>query len=593
MTGLKQTQLNDEPKAFWTFDYDRTGLNGNLIIDEIGNISPMIVNSDIAGDNYWLEQLSLNELEPSDQFALSVAKDDKVDGQWREQFFEVVHNNQFEFPVRGEFSVEWLMYKQRPGTIRANGEIGRYSDIVTPLISKGTVFNAIINDRYSNTDYIRVGVLGRYIYCYINTYPIFNNTLHCVATYSVVQTDINEYTSTVRFYVNGRMMGSDSETHIDTFPNTTTGASWLFCGDGGSDARYNYASELLKMDNIAVYDYPLTDQQIGNHYRKTKLYGDMIKDDQPTRYWKLDEIVDPLDDVIYADVGGINGTYKGAVNRHGEGPPRIITSVAPYFQKGSSGFIDWTSNSRFQPILNINQTYSMEFWFKSSENGRGLLFDCSDIYPSNWDGLRVYLNSKDNEHSPGHLQVSEKQDGYVNSLDVDLNGDRYLFNDDEWHHLVVRRNDTTKSFELVLDSLQHGSSIHESNTIDQPGQIHLMNGNPGDYALSGQMCDIAFYEYYLQDQMIYNRWMYSTRYKIAGYTLLQGAPVSATVRFYDTITGELVNEVLSNSVTGEYLYYPMSNRHLDILSKLPENSTTRYRVHGPVAPAEYDDSHLI
>ena len=215
MTGLKQTQLDDDPKAFWTFDYDRNGLNGNQIVDEMGNISPMIVHSDIAGDNYWLEQLSLNELEPSDQYALSVAKDDKVGSVWLEQYFEVVHNNQFDFTNRGEFSVEWLMYKSRPGIIRNSGETGRYSTITTPLIQKGSVFQAIISDQYSSTDYLRIGVLGRYVYCYTNTYPVFSNTLHCVATYEVVQTDINEYTSNIRLYVNGRMMGINTEYSIE------------------------------------------------------------------------------------------------------------------------------------------------------------------------------------------------------------------------------------------------------------------------------------------------------------------------------------------------------------------------------------------
>ncbi len=33
MAGLKSTQLSDVPVAFWTFDSDRTGLNGNQIVD--------------------------------------------------------------------------------------------------------------------------------------------------------------------------------------------------------------------------------------------------------------------------------------------------------------------------------------------------------------------------------------------------------------------------------------------------------------------------------------------------------------------------------------------------------------------------------
>ena len=128
--------------------------------------------------------------------------------------------------------------------------------------------------------------------------------------------------------------------------------------------------------------------------------------------------------------------------------------------------------------------------------------------------------------------------------------------------------------------------------VGGPGQINLMNGRPGDYPLYGNICDIAFHTKALQDMQLYNRYVFSTRFKVAGYTLLQGTPVSATLRFYDTITGELMGEVESNSLTGEYTYYPLTNHHVDVLSKLPHNNTTRYRVHGPVAPAEYDDTHL-
>ena len=147
--------------------------------------------------------------------------------------------------------------------------------------------------------------------------------------------------------------------------------------------------------------------------------------------------------------------------------------------------------------------------------------------------------------------------------------------------------------ELWLDGVLHDSNVITNYAIDKPGQITLMNSRPGDSPIEGYMCELAFYTYALQDTQIYNRWVFSTRYKVAGYTLLQGAPVQALVRFYDTITGEFVDEVTSNGVTGEYVFYPLNNRFLDVISRLPDSSTTRYRVHGPVKPAEYDDSALM
>lgn len=591
MAGLKQSQINDLPVAYWTFDFDQTGLNGNLLIDEIGNKNPMIVNSDTAGDNYWLEQQSLNPLELADQFALSVALDQKVDDHWREQFFEVVHSVDFDFPDRGQFSIEWMMYKDAADDIRNSGEVGQFSNVHTPLFSKGSVVSATISDNRNTTDTMSISVLGRTITLNENTYPLWSRALHCVITYEVVQTDINEYESSVKFWVNGRLIGENNQSHVDNFPNTSTTASWLFAGNGGSNPLTDFATERLTLDQIAVYSYPLTAQQVANHYRKTKQYDQMITDDLPAHYWRLDEDDNPLDMSLNPLVGGVNGYYYGAVNRDALGPERIVTSRAPFFQIGGGAHIDdYDTSSRFDPIININSNYTLEFWFKSRSNDRGILFDCTEEFPETWQGLRVFLNSKNNGHSPGNIQVSESYDNHIASLDLDANNDRYLFNDDEWHHLAVVRDGNDVS--LILDGNVHATQGFSTGSIGKPGQIHLMNSRPGDYDIEGYICEIAFYYRALQVQQIYNRYIFSTKYKVAGFTLLQGAPVSATVRFYDTVNGELVGEVVSNGVTGAYEFFPLSNRHLDVISKLPESNTTRYRVHGPVAPAEYDDSHL-
>lgn len=593
MAGLKQSILNDQPISFWTFDFDQNLVNGDVIIDEIGNANPMICQNDANGANYELETQSLNDLEHADQFALAVAANQKVGGFWLNQFFEVVHTTAYDFPNLGQLSVEFMYYKDRADDIRELGEPGYRVDNITPLINKGSVVNISIVDTYNRIDYLSVSILGRTVNITESQYQIFGKNNHVVATYRVDQTDVNEYESTVEVWLNGRIWGSSVVQHVDTVPVTSTPASWLFAGDGGNSPTTDYATELLKLDQIAVYQYALTTEQIANHYRKTKQYDTMIEDDYPQRYWRLNEIHDPSDLSLSATVGGIDGFYYGAVNRYEVGPERLINVNAPYFQVGGLAHIDNYSGAQFNPVITTTGSFTLEFWFKSRSSNRGMIFDCSQETPPRWDGLRVHLNSKNHELSPGNLQVSHTDSQYVNSLDTDINGDRYNFNDDVWHHLAVRFDDTTSTMELWLDGVLHDSNVITNYSIDKPGQITLMNSRPGDSPIEGYICELAFYTYALQDTQIYNRWVFSTRYKVAGYTLLQGAPVQALVRFYDTITGEFVDEVTSNGVTGEYVFYPINNRFLDVISRLPDSNTTRYRVHGPVKPAEYDDSALV
>lgn len=593
MAGLKQTILNDQPVSFWTFDFDQKFVNGDLIIDEIGNANPMVCQNDVNGANYELEQQSLNEIEHADQYAISIAANQKVDGLWLNQFFEAVHTTAYDFPNLGQFSVEFLYYKASPDQIRTLGEPGYNSNVQTPLLRKGSVVNATLVDVWNGNDYLTVSVLGRVISIDQTQYPIFDRTNHVMIVYRVDQTDVNEYESTFELWLNGRLWGSNTQNHVDTVPVTSTSASWLFAGSGGTNPRVDYATELLKLDQIAVYQYALTTEQIANHYRKTKQYDQMIRDDYPQRYWRLDELSNPSDPTLYPTVGGINGEYFGAVNRYAPGPDRIITAHAPFFQSGGLAHIDnFDSLNRYLPVITTSGSFTLEFWFRTNSNTRGMLFDCTEEAPPRYDGLRVYINSKNGSHSPGNIQVYHTNDGYVSSLDTDINGDRYNFNDDLWHHFAIRYNDSTSEFDLWLDGVKHGSTIITNYPIDRPGQITLMNSRPGDAPVQGYMCELAFYQYALQDMQIYNRWVFSTRYKVSGYTLLQGAPAQALVRFYDTITGEFVDEVTSNGVTGEYTFYPVNNRYLDVISRLPGSSTTRYRVHGPVKPAEYDDSHL-
>ena len=98
MAGLKQSIFNDNPVSFWTFDLDQNLVNGDQIIDEIGNANPMICQDDVNGTNYTLEAQSLNLLETSDQASIRIAENQKVNGLWLNQYFEVVNTTSYNFP---------------------------------------------------------------------------------------------------------------------------------------------------------------------------------------------------------------------------------------------------------------------------------------------------------------------------------------------------------------------------------------------------------------------------------------------------------------------------------------------------------------
>jgi hypothetical protein len=230
---------------------------------------------------------------------------------------------------------------------------------------------------------------------------------------------------------------------------------------------------------------------------------------------------------------------------------------------------DYSSYSAANVFISINQNYTLEFWFKSADGDKGVLWSMHEENP-NWDGLVIELNSKNHAHSPGNIQVSENMNNHISSVDINpTTGERNNWNDDQWHLIHVRRSGNY--LQLWIDGEKDTEALFSKRSNGRPSQVHLMGAGPGKRNINGEMSEIAFYQYALQGIQINHRWLFTTRYRVSGYTLLQGTPIEATVRFYE----------------------PATDRYLDVVSFIPDNKTTKYRIHGPVKPAEFDDSHLI
>lgn len=591
MAGLKETIFNDNPIVFWSFDEDRAGFDNGQILDEMNNQHPLTIH----GTKYTLEGASLNDIEPNGQYSVRLAEDGCSESDWSDYntYFSCPHTTAFDFTT--EFTVEFMYYKTNVQncTFRDTGRPGAYKDVYHPIIRKGDILDCRCFDDYSSTDQLYAKMFGRYVRMYEGTgAPVWNSTNHVVITFKVTQTDVNEFQSTIKLYVNGRLRDTDTATHVGSFPQAAVGDSWFVGGTSGSHEQNSYNTELMSIDQVAVYNYAFNDATVSDHFRKTQHYIDMIKADGPEHYWRLDELDDPNNRTLYDDAGGIHGYYFGQVDRHRPGPDKLIESRAVKFEVGASAVIDdYGYYGDANVFISINDDYTLEFWFKSVDSQRGLMFALGQENP-NFNGLYVWLNSKDNVLSQGNIQIAETRDNYVNSLDTDpTTGARKNWNDGEWHHIVVRRTNS-HYLQLILDGELNNEQLFSRISNSAPSQVHLAGYMPGDSHVTVELSELAFYQYNLSDMQIANRWNFTSRFVVSGYTLLQGQPIQATVRFYDHITGNKIDEVNTDTVTGEYSILRPTNRYVDIMAFIPDNNTTRYRVHGPVKPAEFNDSHL-
>jgi len=583
MAGYKTTVKQDNPVSFHTFDLDSNALHGGMVIDEMNsNKNPMW----IVGGNYELEYPSLNELEPSEQASIRIAELQKPNGSWVPMFANIPHSSDYNLE---EFSLEWISYKRYADKITKSGEPGYYKNIQTPVIKKGSEINIYYHDNwyYSNTsDRLYVTINGLTVsHQHTSDYPVFSTSTpnHYVVTYGTSQIDVNEYQVKLRLYCNGRLVSSTSPTYFDSPPNVVTGEQWYIFGNGGTDPVTDYATEDFKMDQLAIYDYKMSDEQISNHYRKTHYYEDIVVLDKPSYYWRLKDI-DPLTNTMDARIG-TDGKYYGSHVKGETGPDKINDSMSTYFNNGGTAITGVKNTSQaYTQLLNTNANYTVEFWFNVTQNHRGILFTChEEAYK--YRGVTIFINSEDNKERTGVVQFNESQTHTLNSS-TEKN-----YSDGKWHHIAVKRSGTNVYMYIDGEIVDSKSSAQLLGTNGDPSQMHLMGLDPYELVTDGNISEVAIYARSLQTMQINHRYHYSSRHKIFGFTLLEGQGLSAVVRFYDHITGKLIGETNSDT-TGEYTYFTYNNKKMDIVALLPDNKTTRYRIHAPVIPAEFDDESV-
>lgn len=574
MSGYKNTVKNDNPVSFHTFDLDSQALHINQIIDEVNsNGNPMYT----SGSNYRLEYISQNPLETSNQASILFAENGKLDGAWSPVWCNIPHSSDYNLD---QWSIEFIIDKDYAGTIRNSGEPGYGQNIKTPIINKGSAINIYMREYYyyGYRDIVVSLFGGTRILTARQSirHPFFELASHIAVTYDVKQTDVNVYNTSASIYINGRLFTTDSIDHNDFPPNIVSGDTWLIMGDGGNNPVTDYVTEHTAFDQLAIYGYPLTEEQISNHYRKTKTYADLIKLDYPSHYWRMDDNT-ILNDTMVAEVGR-SATYYDSIVKHQDAMDQIIDAYSTHFVRGTA-----ITGSNLPAMMNTNEDYTIEFWFSIAQNQRGMIFSCHEDI-NKYRGVTIKCNSKDDVEAKGIIQVNESSE-YVLHTPDNIN-----FTDGKWHHFVFRRKGT----ELILYIDGEVQDTLTGNTLgvnSTPSQLHLMSLDPSILYTNGYLSEIAMYTEALQDMQINSRIHFSTRSKIFGYTLLEGQGVSAVVRFYDDITGELIGETKSDN-TGEYKFYTYSNKKMDVVALLPDNITTRYRIHAPVVPSEYDDPHL-
>lgn len=620
MAGFKQTLKEHRPVSLITFDGDqfdpvlRTSLaNPPVILDESEyQNNAILMNEEANFPGYRMGMSSLVALEQTDQYAMAFGYNGYNalnPSSWTKTLLQVQHNAALGFPNNnGSFSLSFMYYRDANEQVWRNQRqaLGQdyTSTLIRPILRKAGVFDIYWEDFWSSTPRLTFsGPGGKLIYMSLNDFvgetqsssaSLFykrNNLFNLV--YDCQLTSPGVYTCNWILYINGRERTRTTWTALDTPPVVNAVSPIEIGGRINTAANYNDRNtSFVMLDQIGVFNKAFTANEIAWLWKKVLSYDEMIHAAYPTNFWTMGD-ADSLTNFTMVDstrsTSLRNGQYIGGNQlaiRGRAGPPRLGGSAVT-FTNGGMAAVHYISNG-YSPVFNPSNDYTVEMWVSFSNASRGVIFS-NQRDDSPFPGMLLECNRRNNQDYPGALQFSTNSSTYINTLQYKADNSPYHFGDGQFHHVVIIRRGTT--IELWVDSVLHASANTALNNVPYPGpsQIYLMSMMPGALSVNGTMSYLVTYPYALQSQEIRMRYSYRYLYRIQGNVTLQGSPYQADVRVLNTLTGDLIAKTTSDQSTGNYSINLYDNTLIDLYALNIQDPNVRYRIFGPIRPAELED----
>jgi len=614
MAGYKQTIQNLEPKLFLTFDGDAIDATKRTItalphefIDESGYANSALLQIDDEDfPAYRMGLPSMVELEQDDQGAISFGWYGRQAAApldiWPKSFIEVAYQSWFSFlDNNGSFSVGFMMNRETseqafrdyygyPSTQYTSNGINR------TIIRKQGAFDFYYQDNYNyEKRFIFQHPGGTFTLNASTTYNwLYGKDHHFFFVWDVKETTPGTFVATAKLYINGHIYTQSTHTTLDT-PISTYAATPIEIGgsiSGGGILKNDRATSKVNMDQIAIFDRGLTDDEVMRLYKKTRSYDRLVLFENATHYWSLGDAASSSNFVITNMTNSYTGEYLGGnvkAVRAQNPPPQIGNGSSTYFQAGGMGLIRYVDpNARVLPIADANGDWTVHFWASASNTTRSVLFSLQeDDYPN--VGILCEMNMRNGTQQNGSVEFSLSDNYRLSSLTHQDNAQPWLFNDGVDHHFaLVKRSNTA---ELWIDGRQHSTLPVENLpvTFPGPGSVYLMGAAPGKLSTTGRMSRVAYTPYALGGAEIRALAAYNRIWRIKGTVTLQGNPHQATVRLLAHNTGELVKETLSSNLDGFYSVDLFDNRLIDLMVLNKQDTNIKYRAYGPITPMGYED----
>lgn len=286
-------------------------------------------------------------------------------------------------------------------------------------------------------------------------------------------------------YIDGVRVGSNPTTTAQDYQGT-----WRVGGDNlnGWPNRPSSSFFAGAIDETAIYDHPLTINQVIKHYQlgggsvvtknpPTDAYGAAVFNGNPDLYWRLDE----ASGLVAADssfLGQRNGSIGTQVQLH---QAALVNNGFAVLTKGS------TDSVVASPETGSPASFSTEAWFKTNTTSGGKLIGYENTAIGSGDNYdkQVYMTNA------GNLIFGVYVGGFQT---VTTPG---TYNDNAWHHVVAVQD--SSGMKLYVDAVlmgTNGTAVNQSYTgfwRAGGGNLNSWPDQPSNGYFTGNLDEVAIY----------------------------------------------------------------------------------------------------
>ena len=616
MSSQKNYILGLEPALFLTWDGDQvnevsfvSNENPEMILDESGNgNNATVTNGSTVTKSYRLGMDPLPTVDVIDMHSVCVGYYGRTPADtelYPKCIFHVAHTDKYEFNDingTGSFTLNFFWQKDSNEQDHRDYMYSVYEtaspwgyDLTRPVVVKNGVFTIWFIDRWAfSSEILTLKTPGGSFDWEVPDW--FYKTRSMLTLVWDVQKQTNDsYIGTMKFLVNGRLMQSATYNYssLGSVPSAQNPSPIQIGGTeyAQDNVLRSYSDRQTSpcyFDQLALFPRALTDDEVASIWKKAHSYPNLCSLAQASMFYRMNDVYSATNNVLTDYMGKRNGTITGSVESSAIGPSAVYSASSMRFYGGTAR-VNYSTPGYWIPPFTMTGDWTIDGWWACTSNNRSVLLSIQGINQPYY-GLVIELNRKGSADFPGMIQVSNSESYTTSSLSNDSTNVPYNFADGNFHHIAVVKSGTT--LELWIDGIMHSSKTGVPE-IDpdpkEPLQIQFMGSTPGNLETHGYMSSVGFYNYALQPQEIRWRNRYNVAWYIKGFVTLQGNPYQATVRAFDHLTGELVDDVVSDPSTGEYNIWFFDDKYIDIMAMNMQDINVRYRVYGPIAPVSVLD----